>query len=71
MRSYEMSVAVHDEVEPPRITTRAAAWPDLHQIVILIAAMETARGLLGAALVAAGYPLYPIYPMAVARYCDR
>jgi transposase len=34
-------------------------------------AMETARGLLAAALVAAGYPLYPINPMAVARYRDR
>ena len=34
-------------------------------------AMETARGLLAAALVAAGYRLYPINPMAVARYRDR
>ena len=34
-------------------------------------AMETARGLLAAALIAAGYRLYPINPMAVARYRDR
>lgn len=34
-------------------------------------AMETARGLLAAALVAAGYRLFPINPMAVARYRDR
>ena len=34
-------------------------------------AMETAHGLLAAALVAAGYRLFPINPMAVARYRDR
>jgi transposase len=34
-------------------------------------AMETSRGLLAAALLGAGYPLYPINPLAVARYRDR
>ena len=34
-------------------------------------AMETAHGLLAAALVGAGYPLFPINPLAVARYRDR
>jgi hypothetical protein len=34
-------------------------------------AMETSRGLLAAALLGVGYPLYPINPLAVARYRDR
>src|SRR5918998_2332786 len=34
-------------------------------------AMETAKGLLPAALLAAGYQLFPINPLAVSRYRDR
>lgn len=34
-------------------------------------AMETAQGLLAASIVAAGYPLYPINPLAASRYRDR
>src|SRR3954454_20294769 len=34
-------------------------------------AMETSRGLLAAARLGVGYPLYPINPLAVARYRDR
>jgi transposase len=34
-------------------------------------AMETAKGLLPATLLAAGYQLFPINPLAVSRYRDR
>jgi Transposase len=34
-------------------------------------AIETAKGLLPAALLAAGYQLFPINPLAVSRYRDR
>jgi hypothetical protein len=34
-------------------------------------AIETPRGLLVACLRAAGRPIYPINPLAVARYCER
>jgi hypothetical protein len=34
-------------------------------------AIETSRGLLVAALRATGRPVYPINPLAVARYRDR
>jgi hypothetical protein len=34
-------------------------------------AIETAKGLLPTALRAAGYQLFPINPLAVARYRDR
>ncbi len=37
----------------------------------MIVGMETDRGLLVAALVAAGYQLYAINPLAVSRYRDR
>lgn len=49
------------------LLTDHGAGPD-HPVPI---AMETSRGLLAAALLGAGYPLYPINPLAVARYRDR
>jgi transposase len=77
-------VALVDEdgklVAKRRITDDAAGFRTLLALLVdhgagpeqpVPIAMETSRGLLAAALLGAGYPLYPINPLAVARYRDR
>ena len=63
-----------------RIADSAAGFADLTAMLAdagdsedapIPVAIETSRGLLVAALRAAGRPVYPINPMAVARYRER
>jgi transposase len=63
-----------------RITESAAGFRQLLELLAehqqrsdapILVAMETAKGLLAAALRAAGYQLFPINPLAVSRYRDR
>ena len=63
-----------------RITESAAGFRQLLELLAehgersdapIPVAIETAKGLLAAALRAAGYQLFPINPLAVSRYRDR
>ena len=77
-------VALVDEqgvlVARRRIAESAAGFRQLLQLLTehaerseqpILVAIETAKGLLPAALHAAGYQLFPINPLAVSRYRDR
>jgi transposase len=81
-RHHDIAVVNDDGVlvVKRRIEDSAAAFRQLLELLAeqtqrseapILIAMETAKGLLPSALLAAGYQLFPINPLAVSRYRDR